>query len=326
MRITMSAASCLLYCMVRDEDHGWMSCDMTMVTDGSGPSAYSLAANGSVKRHSEVTIRPQFHEWTDDELEDGVRRMFREAATNNRLAVRPDDARSFFNMRDLVAGAMVVVGRDEAIAVSDPEYLGILAEAPGGRRTAILNGVRSCVRIDHDAAPLQRNMVWPQRQGAAGDKARRREARKAEGRARALLYRHLSREQKRTLEKLGWFEVTGSDGRGYRILDHYGGNVYEIEDGVETVRHCVVPDRAHPVPRPDLLLAQKVLLEADAAGFLEMSIKRAVDELERESAQRVEAFRAALEEAMRNYEAARFERPPRGLNDDMAVVAQPARE
>jgi hypothetical protein len=82
-------------------------------------------------------------------------------------------------------------------------------------------------------------------------------------RALALLWRHLSRAQRRDLWRRQYFEVTGSDGRRYRLSAST--RVYNILDVAAGKRFCAGPAG---VPMGDYLLGQKLWLEADAPGLL----------------------------------------------------------
>ncbi len=105
--------------------------------------------------------------------------------------------------------------------------------------------------------------------------ARKKVARKADVKAKALLYRYLTREQKWDLRASGKFNVVGQNGVLYEIRSHYGQNVSSIVDGAERIRYCTI---AHVeivrLPIPDLLLSQKLLLENDIESFFAKAYSR----------------------------------------------------
>jgi hypothetical protein len=108
---------------------------------------------------------------------------------------------------------------------------------------------------------------------AARAAARRVQAEQAEERrgavvrARALLARHLSPTQRASLATRGWFEVTADSGRRYQIHRGHAGNVLAVdEDGRAAASYCIHP--AGDYPDEDVMLAQKLWLDADEPGFL----------------------------------------------------------
>ncbi len=112
---------------------------------------------------------------------------------------------------------------------------------------------------------------------AAQEEATRRAAAEAERQAVAnekatkLLVEHLSVEQQKTYEEKRYFDVD-IEGRTYRI--HHGsyGNVRLMgtgdKTGKEITKFCIQPEG---VPIGDVLLAQKLLLEADEKEFLRIA-------------------------------------------------------
>ncbi|HLS85784.1 MAG TPA: hypothetical protein VK043_05760 [Burkholderiales bacterium] len=90
-------------------------------------------------------------------------------------------------------------------------------------------------------------------------------------RARTLLRRHLSPAQRREYERYGAFTVVGPSGRRYRI--GYGACInIEVLSRAGTVEYrlCAGPSG---VPIPAVMLAQKLMLEAQEAAFLQIAIK-----------------------------------------------------
>ncbi len=95
----------------------------------------------------------------------------------------------------------------------------------------------------------------------------KRERRRAERRAKALLHRHLTREQRWELRGSRSLTVTGQDGREYLITEGTCNNVFLLEDGEKRFRLCVV-DAGMKVPVHDLMLAQKLMIEGDLSSYL----------------------------------------------------------
>lgn len=103
------------------------------------------------------------------------------------------------------------------------------------------------------------------------DRIRQEKARiSAKKRARALLHRHLSRNQIKELNHLGHFTVIGADGKEYRIDDKMCHNVNLIEGGFITKNFCVVFENMS-IPTYDLMLIQKFLIESNLGLFYEKS-------------------------------------------------------
>jgi hypothetical protein len=99
-----------------------------------------------------------------------------------------------------------------------------------------------------------------------------RERQEAEARARRLLERNLSAEQRRTLAKSGFIDVRACGGRVYRLAR--SGSVARLsEDGKYlTEQYCIVPTVA--MPPEDRLLALKLMLETDEEEFLKTACRR----------------------------------------------------
>lgn len=99
-----------------------------------------------------------------------------------------------------------------------------------------------------------------------------RKKEQANHRARELLLRFLTPEQRQTFEAQGSFDVTVQRGwynkfklRHYRINDQRTNNVQRIVDGEVKEVFCAQP--TGKLPLYDVLLAQKLMLEADPATF-----------------------------------------------------------
>lgn len=118
---------------------------------------------------------------------------------------------------------------------------------------------------------IQRNHM------SQGAKKLRREERKANMRAKALLHSQLSREQRWQLRAEKAFSVVGRDGRTYLITEGSTSNVRLIENGVATRSFCVVA-QGLALPVYDLMLAQKLLLEAAPEDFHKLAVVRDLQE------------------------------------------------
>jgi len=82
---------------------------------------------------------------------------------------------------------------------------------------------------------------------------------KATHRAIHLLWEHLSPVQKRSLKKLGWFDVVSKCGIKYRLLYTLHGNVLRLGDK-NKVEQAFCGHMGTNIPIADTLLAQKLLL------------------------------------------------------------------
>lgn len=93
------------------------------------------------------------------------------------------------------------------------------------------------------------------------------ERRLAEQRAKALLRQILGAEEYDRLLKRGYLEISSPsfNGRVYRI-PYFQGMVEVLENGISTMRLCVVPLRW--VPDPDVVLIHKLMIEGDEARYL----------------------------------------------------------
>jgi len=92
----------------------------------------------------------------------------------------------------------------------------------------------------------------------------------AEQRARDLLRQHLGEEGFALLRRRGYLEIPSPSllDRSYRI-PYAHGMVEVIEDGLATMRLCIVPTRW--VPDCDLVIMHKLLIEGDEARYLRVA-------------------------------------------------------
>lgn len=102
----------------------------------------------------------------------------------------------------------------------------------------------------------------------AGDKLRKRQAVRAHARARALLHRHLTREQRFELKRTRGFRMKDRAGRLYHVTEGTSTNIYIEHEGTKYAL-CVIP--TEKLPLPDVLLAQKIMLETDPEAFIRLA-------------------------------------------------------
>lgn len=105
------------------------------------------------------------------------------------------------------------------------------------------------------------------RQGAI----QKKEGRRAQRRARALLHQCLTKQQRWDLRGSKAFTIEGRDGRHYRITEGTASNVILLERGQPVKRLCVVFQNHAPLPMYDLMLAQKLLLESAPEEFWKLA-------------------------------------------------------
>lgn len=86
---------------------------------------------------------------------------------------------------------------------------------------------------------------------------------RAELKAAALLRRFLTSKQLKNYVRHGQFEVTSEGGRKYMLG---ASNVRALDGPLEGASLCIT---LYDFPRPDLVLARKLLLETDERRFLE---------------------------------------------------------
>lgn len=97
-----------------------------------------------------------------------------------------------------------------------------------------------------------------------------KEIAKAEKKARDLLFRHLTKEQKYSLRANNYFTVVGQDGAEYQITMGSCQNIYSMVNGERYGRFCFVPVDTK-IPTNDSILAQKLMLEHDIEGFMRVA-------------------------------------------------------
>ncbi|MGI8824943.1 MAG: hypothetical protein ACR2JC_04725 [Chloroflexota bacterium] len=99
----------------------------------------------------------------------------------------------------------------------------------------------------------------------------RRDWKRTRKRAKKLLYSHLGKKQRGDLKRKGRFDVFSSRGNVYRISNVFPFNVrlagYAKRSRVFFCLEAEDPD----VPREDVMLAQKTMLESDEGEFLRLA-------------------------------------------------------
>lgn len=256
--------------------------------DLPGQTGYILNAEGGVDEITGPRLVVEGLVLTDEELEEGTRRVL-VASANNNVSIRSQDLLNYFNHLDLVAGPtagmLFDAGADGLLFIAEPEYVGTVAHLiseTGERRVPFVWNPRAVVRLDETApewAPEPGEPIYLD-YAALIERAQQFRKKKTkrlpgpERKARALLFRYLTREQKWELRGHKRFTLKGQDGETYRVYAYSGGNVKLVQTTEfkkvpqETVSFCVVANaKREPLPLYDLLLAQKLLLTMNIGKF-----------------------------------------------------------
>jgi hypothetical protein len=160
------------------------------------------------------------------------------------------------------------------LVMADSTFLGLVARQ-GELSSVLIFNTPAVVLTDDNAPNFPRVPLPPRLQGVPHETQANRKARlRAEGRAKALLFRYLVPEQKWELRAYRRITVIGQDGRTYRIYAWHGMNVRLVENGQETYTFCIVPKPEHRLPVFDLILAQKVLIETSLPDFFKLAVQR----------------------------------------------------
>lgn len=94
-------------------------------------------------------------------------------------------------------------------------------------------------------------------------------------RATLLLCENLTPAQAEEFRRTRAFTVHSKDGgRVYLVTYGTAGNVFELKAGKRQTKFCIHPDE--DVPVPDVMLAQKLMIETDEAAFRRVANKTAV--------------------------------------------------
>lgn len=110
-------------------------------------------------------------------------------------------------------------------------------------------------------------MLQPQEGAAPTRKQQKRSAR----RAKKLLLHHLQPEQRKQLRRKGHFDVIGSRGTVFRISSSFPFNV-RLAGFAKRSRVFFCTEAEDPdIPKWDVMLAQKLMIEADEGEFLKVA-------------------------------------------------------
>lgn len=109
----------------------------------------------------------------------------------------------------------------------------------------------------------------------------KKKAAEANERAEKLLQEVLSPAQRAELQRKNYFHVR-ANGRRFRITRGWAGNVLEVDARSRLrYRFCAHPNQH--VPAPDVMLAQKLVLESEPERFFSVANKSQVRRLRRAS-------------------------------------------
>lgn len=112
-------------------------------------------------------------------------------------------------------------------------------------------------------------VIEPTAEQREQERCRREDARQARERARQLLLDALTAKQRREFEADGCFHVVTKNGtRRYRLAPGSSPQRVRGEDG-RRYSYCIHP--VHSYPAEDVVLAHKLLLEADEERFLQIA-------------------------------------------------------
>lgn len=159
----------------------------------------------------------------------------------------------------------------QAIAQADP----LEATDPADliRQVLLRNVNHPIVRgvLDRHAEEVERHRrYWEMAEAARA--IERKASHVAFKRASRLLNGCLTPKQRRELRKKQHIRVIGQDGQLYRIEERSHQNVFLIQDGEPLFQYCVVT-QGEKIPVPDLMLAQKLMLESCLEDFMKLANK-----------------------------------------------------
>lgn len=206
-----------------------------------------------------------------------------------KLVENEGDGTLFFTVRSIYAapgeepkyflGGMVFIPRPEGVEIYNDIGLPLEGEDPRTLINLVLDEdrehpfIRRFLELDVELRAEATDRYQAERA------EQEREYGVAMQRSRILLLGMLSPQQTADLEQHHYFEVTGQDGRLYRITDKDHQNVYLIQDGKPLIRYCAIMANWR-IPVYDLLLAQKLLIESDLDRFMEVANQRRLDIIE----------------------------------------------
>lgn len=113
--------------------------------------------------------------------------------------------------------------------------------------------------------------AWREQERERG-RAERQAMEAASNRARELLFRHITLEQRRCFMENEHFDVVAADGATYRLCERRSENIFKLDENGENVEGwCIHPREMVPVC--DQLLAQKLMLESGDPSFFEIGVR-----------------------------------------------------
>lgn len=111
-------------------------------------------------------------------------------------------------------------------------------------------------------------MLQPQEEAAPPT---RKERKRSAKRAKELLLHHLHPEQRKQLRRKGHFDVCGSRGTVFRISSSFPFNVRLAGSAKRSRVYFCVEAEDPNVPKWDIMLGQKLMIEADEGEFLRIA-------------------------------------------------------
>jgi hypothetical protein len=98
-----------------------------------------------------------------------------------------------------------------------------------------------------------------------------KELERSKRRSKKLLLLHLDPRQRKQLRRKGYFDVYGSRGTVFRISKSFPFNVRLAGDARRSRVFFCMESEDWAVPKWDIMLGQKLLIEADEGAFLKIA-------------------------------------------------------
>jgi hypothetical protein len=98
-----------------------------------------------------------------------------------------------------------------------------------------------------------------------------KELKRSKKRAKKLLLHHLDPRQRKQLRRKGHFDVSGSRGNAYRISSSFPFNVRLAGDAKRSRIFFCTEAEDFAIPKWDVMLGQKLMIEADEGEFLKIA-------------------------------------------------------
>lgn len=250
-----------------------------------GVPAFTLEADDSIREvPSDLPVRLAMGQRTVPELEERARELILRASRETPPLRAAGRWWEHFDDRDILFQTFIYLpdenGQTVLVVATEPHFLGVVARDAEGRSGLLVFNVRGVVRVDTtDALPeglpvLARRSEQRPLFSRIESRATRQDRFRAERKAKALLFRYLTREQKWELRAHNRVTVVGQDAQTYRIVAKYGMNVERLDAAGERVETlCVVPKNREPLPVFDLVLAHKILLQNQIDEFMRVANK-----------------------------------------------------